>query len=316
MITTLTANPCIDKTLVTEKFDLYKMNRVRILRSDFGGKGINVSAAVHNLGGDTLCTGLCFQNNRTAFMQKMQELSIPCEMIMLPGEMRSCYKLFDQSLRHTIEINEYGADVPSDAEDQLLEKVEQLAPASSIFTLSGSLPKGFTPDFYAKCASVIRNRNPECRILADAEQTLLLKALETKSISILKPNIHEFQATFSCSVNTVEELERVAKEVLHRYEVELLCVSMGAEGAYITNGTEAYFCEAPRVEVRSIQGAGDCLIAGMCMALEQNKTLPEILLYGVCAAGDSISREGTLLCTGEGVEKLLQKSPPALRKLS
>lgn len=316
MITTLTANPCIDRTLATEQFDLYKMNRVRVLRSDFGGKGINVSAAVHTLGGETLCTGLCFQENEKAFLQKMEHLSIPCDMVTLPGGMRSCYKLFDETLRHTIEINEYGEEVPASTQDLLLQKVAELSPASTVFTLSGSLPKGFTTDFYAKCASVIRQKNPRCKILADAEQTLLLETLKTGFVSFLKPNIHEFESTFSCKIHSEKELHQAAQEVLREYALEMICVSMGAEGAYITDGKEAFFCESPRVTVRSIQGAGDSLIAGMCLALEQNKSLPEILLYGVCAAGDSIAKEGTLLCTKEGVELLLRNDPPFCRKIA
>lgn len=306
MITTLTPNPCIDKTLSVPKFDLYKMNRVRVLRSDFGGKGINVSAALRNLGAETCCLGFSFAEDDTALKESLHSKDIPCEFITLPGKMRTCYKLFDESLHHTIEINEYGTEVTAEAGEQLLALLKKHAPASSFVTLSGSLPAGLESDFYFRCIQTIRSVSPKCRIVVDAEKKLLLKALEA-SPSILKPNIYEFQETFGLTVRSIEELDLEARKVVRQYGIEILCISLGAEGAYITNGNEAWKCSAAQVTVRSIQGAGDSVIAGLCMAVDEGKTLPEILHYGIAAAGDSISKEGTQLCTREGVEKLLQQ---------
>lgn len=306
MITTLTPNPCIDKTLSTEKFDLYKMNRVRVLRSDFGGKGINVSAVLKNLSAETFCLGFSFSGDDAALRDFMKAKRIPCDFVTLPGKMRTCYKLFDESLHHTIEINEYGAAVDADAGEKLLRLLAEKAKESSFVTLSGSLPKGLPDDFYLRCVQTVKANAPSCRIVVDAEKKILLKALDGAP-SILKPNIHEFQDTFGCSVHSMEELDNEAGKILKHYGLEIICVSLGAEGAYITNGCESWRCRAPEVEVRSIQGAGDSVIAGICLAMERGKTLPEILHYGVAAAGDSISREGTQLCTAEGLQKLLRQ---------
>lgn len=306
MITTLTPNPCIDKTLATEKFDLYKMNRVRVLRSDFGGKGINVSSALKNLGAETCCLGFSFSEDDAALHDFMKARAIPCGFVTLPGKMRTCYKIFDESLHHTIEINEYGSEIDAEAGEKLLSLLAEKAAASSFVTLSGSLPKGLSDDFYLRCIRTVKKNAPSCRIVLDAEKKVLLQALEGTP-SILKPNIHEFQDTFGCSVHSLKQLNAEAKKILAHYGLEILCVSLGAEGAYITDGRESWHCRAPKVEVRSIQGAGDSVVAGMCLAMERGKTLPEILRYGVAAAGDSISREGTQLCTAEGMKKLLEQ---------
>ena len=313
MITTLTPNPCVDKTLSTEKFDVYKMNRVRVIRSDFGGKGINVSAALRNLGADTCCLGFSFSEDDAALNAFLQARKIPCRFVVLPGKMRTCYKIFDESLRHTIEINEYGSKIDPSAGKRLLAALEEKAAESSFVTLSGSLPEGLPEDFYLDCVRTVRKAAPSCRILVDAEKKLLLRALEGGP-SILKPNIHEFQETFGCSIHSLAELDAEAKKILVRFHLEIICVSLGAEGAYITDGRESWTCRAPQVRVRSIQGAGDSVIAGMCIALEQKKDLPEVLRYGVAAAGDSISRDGTQLCTADGLRQLL-KQDIGLRKL-
>lgn len=313
MITTLTPNPCIDRTLSVEKFDLYKMNRVRVVRSDYSGKGINVSVALKNLGAETCVLGFSFSEDDATLRQSMREKEIPCRFTMLPGKMRTCYKIFDEARSHTIEVNEYGPSVQPEAGEALLQNLAEMAVKSSFVTLSGSLPGGLPEDFYLRCVRAVKRAAPRCRIVVDAEKKLLLKALEGAP-AILKPNIHEFQETFGCSVSSVRELDAEAGKILSRYGVGILCVSLGADGAYITDGHESWRCRAPQVEVRSIQGAGDSVIAGMCLALEAQKPLCEVLHYGVAAAGASISREGTLLCTREGMQTVL-KQDIGLKKL-
>ena len=306
MIATLTANPCIDKTLTVEKFDLYKMNRVRVLRTDFGGKGINVSMALNNLHTATIALGFNFPDGREILENQLDSSGIEHHFLELPGKLRVCTKIFDRSLKHTIEINEYGAEVTPQDGEKLIGLAAKTAKRCSFITLSGSLPAGLNEDFYLECAKAIRQAAPDCRIVVDAEKKLLLRALECAPCFI-KPNIHEFQDTFGCRVNSPEELDAEVRKVLDRFGLELICVSLGADGAYIGNREQAYCCRSAHVEVRSIQGAGDSVVAGMCMALEQNLPLDEVLHYGMAAAGDSVSHEGTQLCTLDGFSEILKQ---------
>ncbi|MBO7091307.1 MAG: hypothetical protein J6W23_05940, partial [Victivallales bacterium] len=143
MITTLTPNPCIDKTVAVEKFDIYKMNRVRVLRTDACGKGINVSLALNGLGVETMTIGFDFTDGHASpLKQSMAAHNIPYEFIDVPGQLRVCTKIFDESLKHTIEVNEYGAPVSVEAGEKLLRLVVDVAKKSDFITLSGSLPKG------------------------------------------------------------------------------------------------------------------------------------------------------------------------------
>lgn len=306
MIATLTANPCIDKTLTVEKFDLYKMNRVRVLRTDFGGKGINVSVVLDHLQAETIALGFNFPDGREVLENQLKNTSIGQQFIELPGKLRVCTKIFDQNLKHTIEINEYGAKVTPQDGEKLIALAAETAKKCSFITLSGSLPAGLDDDFYRTCGQAIRRNAPDCRIVVDAEKKLLVRALDC-SPCFIKPNIHEFQDTFGCQVNSIAELDREVRKVLDKFGLELICVSLGAEGGYIADRNAAYSCRSPQVEVRSIQGAGDSVVAGMCLALEQKLPLDEVLHYGMSAAGDSISREGTQLCTLEGFREVLKQ---------
>ncbi|MCR4574779.1 MAG: hypothetical protein K5787_13565, partial [Lentisphaeria bacterium] len=217
MITTLTPNPCIDKTVAVEKFDIYKMNRVRVLRTDACGKGINVSLALNGLGVETMTIGFDFTDGHASpLKQSMATHGIPYEFIDVPGQLRVCTKIFDESLKHTIEVNEYGAPVSPEAGEKLLRLVVDVAKKSDFITLSGSLPKGLDSDFYFRCAQAVKQEAPNCKVVVDAEKQLLLKALEASPFFI-KPNIHEFQGTFNCQINNIEELDKAAQDIIRKY---------------------------------------------------------------------------------------------------
>lgn len=306
MIATVTANPCIDKTVEVEKFDFYKMNRVRILREDLSGKGVNVSYALRNLGQETLCLGFDFADGASVLKRELEEKGIPFDVVEVKGRLRTCTKIFDKSLKHTIEMNEYGNPVTALDEDKLLKKILSRVKECNIITLSGSLPKGVSSDFYFKCIKKIKEIEPNCKVCLDAEKELLLKGLQA-SPYFIKPNVYEFQETFACEINGIEELDVKAKEVLTKYGLGLVCVSLGKDGAYITDGKDSYFAEALKVEARSIQGAGDSMVAGICLALEKKLSLIEILKYGLAAASASIQLEGTQFCSQEQFLEMLSR---------
>lgn len=309
MIATLTPNPCVDKTLCVDHLDFYKMNRAELLRTDISGKGINVSLALAALQVPNICTGFSFTSDALAMRKLMRENGIESDFVELSGQLRTCTKIFDRSLKHTIEINESGPKVRTEDGEKLIGILAAKARECSFITLSGSLPPGLPDDFYFRCVCEVKKAVPGCKIIVDAEKKLLLKALEA-SPYLIKPNIHEFQETFGVETHSISELDRAAKEILRRHMLGILCVSLGKEGAYITDGHESYYCPGLEVEVRSVQGAGDSMVAGMCLALEREMPLPEILRCGVAAASDSVSREGTQLCTSDGFQRMKQMMSP------
>ncbi|MBR6753792.1 MAG: 1-phosphofructokinase, partial [Clostridia bacterium] len=91
----------------------------------------------------------------------------------------------------------------------------------------------------------------------------------------------------------------------HEKGVEMICLSLGPEGALLSTKDQAYFCPAADVPVLGTQGAGDSMLGGLLCALSKGETLPEALQFASAAAGASIMRPGTLLCTGEGTRALL-----------
>ncbi len=307
MIATVTANPCIDKTVTLEEFDLYRMNRVRVLCTDPSGKGINVSKTLRAVDADTICVGFDFTEGDapSVMAADLRAWDIPYEPVPVKGALRVCTKIFDESRKHTIELNERGTAVSPRDGETLLEKIKEVAKRCEFLTLSGSLPQGLCKDFYARAVRAVREAAPTCRVVVDAEGELLVNAL-AESPFLIKPNIHEFELTFGCKIDGVEDLDAKAQEILTQYGLGVICVSLGDKGAYIATRSGAYCCEPVPVEVRSLQGAGDAMVAGLCMALEKDLPLDEVLRYGVAMAGAAIATEGTRPGTKQDFEKLLK----------
>ena len=304
MIATVTANPCIDKTLLCDGLDLYKMNRAELLRTDPAGKGINVSYALSNLGEKTLVLGFDFTNGNSVLKNALAAKKISHDLVDIRGELRTCIKIFDKSINHTVEINEYGASISKADEDALLNKILERVGKCDILTLSGSLPRGASCDFYFRCIKEIKKAAPGCKICLDAQGEPLRLGLSA-SPYFIKPNIYEFKEAFGLEDDGLYSLDKRAREVVKSYGLGFICVSLGKDGAYISSGEESYFCKAPKVTVRSIQGAGDSMVAGMCVSLMRGLPLSEILKYGVASASASIAIEGTQFATLSDFERVL-----------
>lgn len=292
MIATVTVNPCIDKTVEVEKFELTKTNRVDVKQAKCAGKGINVAATLHALGAPVVATGFDFHEGASRLKAELSAAGIESDFCDAKGELRVCTKVFDRTEKNTVEFNERGTPVGERERLLFLEKLEKVAKRCDFLTLSGSLAPGLPTDFYKTCIERVRAVAPDCRVVVDAEGAPLIAALEAAPY-LIKPNINEFEKTFACKVENVAALDRKAKEILKKYGLSMLCVSLGGEGAYLTDGERAVFGKPAPVEVKSLTGAGDAMVAGLCIALSKNLPLDEVLRYGIATSGATVQVEGT-----------------------
>ena len=307
MVTTLTLNPCIDKTVTTKKFCENEVNRVKISRCDLGGKGINVSRALINLGVSTCACGINFSQNGDFLISTLDRLGIKRKFVEESGTLRTNLKIFDEENKRTVEINEAGGYVHGDKLDALKKIIASLAPQSEIFVLAGSVPDGVRPTVYLELSKLIKSENPECRVILDADGELLLNGA-LASPFMIKPNIYELEAAFGFKCKTADEIVKAARKIIAQYKIGVVLVSMGADGAVIVSENEAFETSPVKVDVKGVSGAGDSMVAGACLAIKKGLSLSQVLQYAVCAAGASIMREGTLMCEQSDFLALLDKA--------
>lgn len=306
MIYILSLNPCVDKTLSLPKMDLDNPNRVLLERTDVGGKGVNVARVIHALGGNGLLMGFDYAGKPVE--NAMEKEGVSCALIPVDGDMRVNLKIRETDRGRTVEINEkgvfHGAVLLQQMEDALLSRCM----SGDFVALCGSLPNGAPKDFYGQLVKKLKEKG--CFVAVDCDGEALEKALQAGP-SLIKPNLPEFLAlTGSCDASLPALLEKC--RAFHEKGVGMICLSLGPDGAVLSTKERAYFCKAADVLVLGTQGAGDSMLGGLLCALSKGETLPEALQFASAAAGASIMRPGTLLCTREDTVQLL----PALQPIS
>ena len=299
MMYILSLNPCMDKTLSLPQMDLDNPNRVLLERTDVGGKGVNVARVVNALEGNGLLMG--FDYHGRPVEKAMEKEGVPCALLPVDGEMRVNLKIRETNIGRTVEINEKGvfhdAGLLQQMENALLERCA----AGDYVALCGSLPNGAPRDFYGRLVKKLKEKG--CFAAVDCDGEALEKAL-LAGPSLIKPNLPEFLALTGSSDASLPALTEKCR-AFHEKGVAMICLSLGPDGALLSTRDAAYFCPAADVPVLGTQGAGDSMLGGFLFALSMGQTLPESLQFASAAAGASIIRPGTLLCTKEDTDLLL-----------
>ena len=144
------------------------------------------------------------------------------------------------------------------------------------------------------------------KVIVDTSGEALQKVLEN-GVYLIKPNIGELAKLIGVERLEFSEVEKAAKAIIEKANSEIVVVSLGAEGAILVSKTETHFVKAPKVEKKSTVGAGDSMVGGMVWALSQNKTLKEVLQFGVCCGTAATMNEGTQLFKVEDVMRLFNE---------
>jgi 1-phosphofructokinase len=302
MIATVTLNPCLDLTLSLESLTPGALNMVRQRRLDVAGKGLNVSVVLRALGFSTMCLGINFEKDGDLLEKFLEERCIAHDFAVSPGSVRTNIKLLDSAKHEMTEINSYGDIVAQGVVESYLKKLEHHAHHSSIITFSGRAPNGGYEDIYRRSLELIKPLG--ALTVVDAEKEPLRHAVLAKPFMI-KPNLYELETAFGCKAHSKADVAEACRNVIDM-GVEIVCCSMGGEGAIIADKNSAFYAAPVELEPKGLQGAGDSLVAGLCKGLSERLGLEGMLRCGVAAASASLTREGTLLCRAEDYAEMLK----------
>lgn len=269
-VVTLTLNPAVDCTVTIPGFAAGKVNRVETVYHRPGGKGVNVALALAGMGHRVAVTGFLGEENRALFDQAFVEARVADYFVHLAGSTRVGIKIVDAEKKETTDINFPGLTPPGNALGLLRSGMEQLA--ASWFVLSGSLPEGVDATIYQSLIRSLRQRG--CKVTLDTSGAPLRHALEAGP-DIIKPNIEELSTLIGARLDTLAKVAEAARNILQQYGVELVVVSMGAEGALFVTKDECISAVPPAMEVRSTVGAGDAMVAGIISGALRGMSLVE-----------------------------------------
>jgi len=296
-------NPCLDLSLEFPSLKVGSHNVYTSFREDYCSKGINVSIALKSLGVETQCAGINFRGNGAKLQERMDSLSIPCRFAMADGDIRLNIKVNDRSKNQMTELNSLGVAVPDEVIEDCIRLTVECAAQSSILVMSGRAALGAGADVYRRVAEAVSGY--PVKVVVDAADELMREAIKAGPY-LIKPNTFELETTFGCTIHTKEDVVKACRKIIAG-GVPVVCVSMGGDGAMIVDADSAYFAPTLDLEVKGFQGAGDSVVAGICLALQKGQDIREMLRCGVAAASASLIREGTLLCQRPDFERFLDE---------
>ncbi|MCR5677346.1 MAG: 1-phosphofructokinase [Agathobacter sp.] len=296
MIYTVTFNPSLDYIIGVDHFKLGQVNRTKSEVIFPGGKGINVSMVLKNMGIDSVALGFCGGFTGEEFVRLIQEKGIKTELIKVKeGITRINVKMKSDE---ESEINGQGPNIlPSDIEI-LYHKLDQLKDGD-ILVLAGSIPDVMPKSIYMDIMEYLKDKKID--IVVDATKNLLVNVLKHKPF-LVKPNNHELGEIYGVELKTRDEVVPYAKKMQETGARNVL-VSMAGEGAVLlTEDGQVLQSEAPKGTVVNSVGAGDSMVAGFITGYLDKKDYKEAFAMGVCTG--SASAFSVELATKAEVEAL------------
>lgn len=297
MIYTVTFNPSIDYIVSMNHFELGKTNRTTKENMFPGGKGINVSTVLTNLGIENTALGFLAGFTGIEIERLSKERGIFCNFITLPeGNNRINVKLKDYD---GTEINGLGPVIPEDKLEELMEQLQTLKSEDTL-VLAGSIPSSLPLDIYQQIMETLKSK--EIQIVVDATNELLLKCLPYRPF-LIKPNKHELNEIFDADIHSKKEAIHYAQLLQERGARNVL-VSLSGEGAVFVSETgEIFEAAVPPGTLVNAVGAGDSMIAGFLAGWEAAHNYREAFRMAVACGSASAYLEE--LATKKDVIKLL-----------
>lgn len=298
---TICPNPSMDCTIELDALNVGMLNRISNKVETYSGKALNVAMGAARLGADSFATGFMFLSNGKMFEHTLDNEGVKHKFVWNNGSVRVNYKIIDKRSMLT-EINDKGDAVSEEKQEELVKLVKELSVGCDIAVMSGSLPKGVEPSFYSRVLSVI----PEnVKKIVDTEKENLECALG-HGLYMVKPNLRELETYVGESLRTKKDIFGAACSIIDE-GVKYVLVSLGSEGAILTDGTSGYYCKSANVAVNSTVGAGDSMIASACVQIEKGADIEEILRCSVAAGTASITTSGTNLFYKDKYEEIYGK---------
>lgn len=273
MVLSVCANVCIDEYI--------QGNNTLILPA---GKGVNVAVSLKNIGVYTECLMLVPKKSSKLFKEHMEKYNIPAHYVLSSGEARRNRKIINsQGL-----VTEYSGTcdpVSSYSEQEFIKKFAELAPKADYIVISGSLPVGIKKDFYRKLIEI--GGSHKC--IFDSSRDALKEGIVAAPFMI-KPNLFEFNSLSGKQFNNdIQILEECKKYISQG--IKYILLSMGSDGAIITDGVKAYKANTFQSKIVNTTGAGDCMLAAAIKVLLEGGDIQSILSHAVSAASLKIGHE-------------------------
>jgi 1-phosphofructokinase len=303
MIVTLTLNPAIDQTLVLPRFVAGDTLRVKSSRMDPGGKGINVSRVIQELGGTSVAMGFAPGGLGRYIEHTLEDQGIECDFIRTRGETRTNITILDESRHvHTI-LSDPGPRTSDKSVDELRARIRERLGSGDWLVLAGSIPPPLDARVYTDIIAEASKNGVHTVLDADGQALI---AGTSAHPEIVKGNRRELERLLGRHLDDETSTLEAAREVKDS-GVSCVVVTRGREGAVATTDSELLRGVAPRVRAVSAVGSGDAFLAGVVLTLSRGGDIQDALRLGIAAGTASVLNPGTELCHRREVDILIPR---------
>ena len=299
VIYTVTFNPAIDYVMRMDMLKTGTVNRSVNEKIYFGGKGINVSLVLNELGVESVALGFSAGFTGDAIEKGVSHHGVKTDFVRLSnGNSRINVKI---KAENETDLNGQGPNISNDAIEQLFKKLDNLKKNDTLI-LAGSIPNTLPEDKYEKI--LVRLSGKGIRFVVDATKDLLVNVLKYKPW-LIKPNNYELSEIFGIEILKKEDIIFYAKELQKRGAINVL-VSMAGEGSILLDEFEdTHIMGVPDGKVINSVGAGDSMVAGFIAGYLENADYSYALRLGTASGSATAFSEG--LAEKEMINRLMEK---------
>lgn len=301
MIATITLNPCLDRIITVHGLMLDEANRWTRLSISAGGKGIDVSRAIHEMGGKTTAYGFIGGAAGRILEILLDEEGVPYNFTPIEQETRTNFIITDTSTNQQTRIDAPGPRISRREFERFHHRMRHISPKPELIIAGGSVPPGLPTNIYYDI--IMEARELGLKAILDSDGQWLAEGIKARPY-LIKPNIREARWLLNTTLNTETDIIEAAHHLV-KQGIEVVVISRGAEGLIAATKKETIIAIPPKVRVKSAVGAGDCTIAGLALSLRQGKSLLEACRLAVAMGTAAVLTPGAELCKRQDVENLL-----------
>lgn len=299
MILCVSLSPCLEVNIEVDSLAVGKINKVIGRKTYLTGKTLNVAIGLARLGSGSFATGFMYEENGRLFEQELHKEGVTYKFVWNDGRVKETYKFIDRRSMLTEVVDEATA-ITEENRVKLVGLVSELIKNCNAIVISDSQLSGLGDNYIVE----VLNTVPGDRLkVVDADGVKLINALKC-GVDLVKPNLGELQRTLNVKITDKESLFRACDSLIALGAKRVL-VSLGKDGAVITDGKKRYYCVSVNVAMNSTAGAGDAMVSAATMALSEGRPLDEILRCGVAAGTASVTQPDTLSFSREKYDEIL-----------
>ncbi len=303
LILTVTLNPAIDRTVTVESFSIDKVNRVKSIQRDAGGKGINVSKTVKALGGESKALAVLGGSNGQWILEESQRLGLTLVNVPVEGETRENIKIVDPISKQYTDLNESGPRADESMVKRLIAVMTEIISEGDYLVLSGSALPGMPDDIFKRIIESVKVKN--VKVIVDVDGCYLENAIKAEP-DLIKPNIDELEAFLGKPLKTEEAIVTAAMKLIEQ-GIKTVVISRGEEGLIWVDENQVIKAAAIPVAVKSTVGAGDAVVAALVAGLSLGKPEADIVKLAIATAASVVMTEGSRTGSLENLEMLAKQ---------